>query len=48
MAYSGCAKGVKTWYCEGDKPHAQWPGMNDTLLDFLLSVEKKVRHTENS
>jgi len=38
MAYSGCAKGVKTWYCEGDKPHAQWPGINDTLLDFLISV----------
>jgi polyhydroxybutyrate depolymerase len=38
MAYSGCAKGVKTWYCEGDKPHAQWPGINDTLLDFLVSV----------
>lgn len=35
MAYSGCAKGVKTWYCEGDKLHAQWPGINDTLLDFL-------------
>lgn len=38
MAYSGCAKGVKTWYCEGDKPHAQWPGINETLLDFLVSV----------
>ncbi|MDO9046760.1 MAG: poly(3-hydroxybutyrate) depolymerase [Methylobacter sp.] len=38
MAYSGCANGVKTWYCEGDKPHAQWPGINDTLLDFLVSV----------
>jgi len=38
MAYSGCAKGVKTWYCEGDKLHAQWPGINDTLLDFLIST----------
>ncbi len=38
MAYSGCANGVKTWYCEGDKLHAQWPGINDTLLDFLASV----------
>lgn len=38
MVYSGCAKKVKTWYCEGDKPHAQWPGINDTLLDFLVSV----------
>ncbi|TRX01014.1 poly(3-hydroxybutyrate) depolymerase [Candidatus Methylobacter oryzae] len=38
MAYTGCAKGVKTWYCEGDKLHAQWPGINDTLLDFLIST----------
>lgn len=38
MAYAGCAKGVKTWYCEGDKLHAQWPSINDTLLDFLISV----------
>ncbi|MDO9270746.1 MAG: poly(3-hydroxybutyrate) depolymerase [Methylobacter sp.] len=37
MAYSGCANGVKTWYCEGDKPHAQWPGINDILLDFLAA-----------
>jgi polyhydroxybutyrate depolymerase len=38
MAYSGCANGVKTWYCEGDKLHAQWPGINDTLVDFFVSV----------
>ena len=38
MAYSGCANGVKTWYCEGDKLHAQWPGINDTLLDFFVTV----------
>ncbi|MDO9423553.1 MAG: hypothetical protein Q7T40_05125 [Methylobacter sp.] len=38
MAYSGCANGVKTWYCEGDKPHTQRPEINDTLLDFSASV----------
>ena len=38
MAYSGCANGVKTWYCEGDKLHAQWPDINDTLMDFFASV----------
>ncbi|OYV20587.1 MAG: polyhydroxybutyrate depolymerase [Methylococcaceae bacterium NSP1-1] len=38
MAYSGCANGIKTWYCEGDKLHAQWPGINDTLVDFFVSV----------
>jgi polyhydroxybutyrate depolymerase len=37
LAYSGCAKGVKTWYCEGDKPHAQWPEMNSTLIKFFAS-----------
>ncbi len=40
MAYTGCAKGVKTWYCEGDKLHSQWPGINDTLLDFLISTSR--------
>ena len=35
IAYSGCAKGVKTWYCEGNKPHAQWPGMNSVMMDFF-------------
>lgn len=38
MAYANCAKGVKTWYCEGDKPHPQWPGINDVLMDFAGSV----------
>ena len=38
MAYSGCANGVKTWYCEGDKLHAQWPDINDTLIDFFVSI----------
>ena len=38
MAYSGCANSVKTWYCEGDKLHAQWPGINDTLIDFFDTV----------
>ena len=40
MAYSGCANGVKTWYCEGDKLHAQWPSINDTLIDFFVSIDR--------
>ncbi len=35
LAYTGCANDVQTWYCEGDKPHSQWPGMNETILDFF-------------
>lgn len=38
MAYTGCAKNVKTWYCEGRKPHSEWPAMNGALLDFLNSI----------
>lgn len=38
IGYTGCANGVKTWYCEGNKPHAQWPEINSTLLRFLSSV----------
>jgi polyhydroxybutyrate depolymerase len=37
FGYSGCADDVKTWYCEGDKLHAQWPDINDTLIDFFAS-----------
>lgn len=36
LAYSGCANGVKTWYCEGNKPHSQWPEINDTVINFFL------------
>jgi polyhydroxybutyrate depolymerase len=39
-AYTGCAKGVKTWYCEGSKAHSEWPGMNDALIDFLTSLRR--------
>lgn len=37
--YSGCANGVATWYCEGDQPHSQWPGLNKNLLDFFTAVK---------
>jgi len=36
-AYSGCANGVKTWYCEGDKPHSQWPELSSTIIDFFVA-----------
>lgn len=45
IAYTGCAKGVKTWYCEGRKPHAEWPAMNGALMDFFTSIRapEKIR-----
>lgn len=43
IAYSNCAKAVKTWYCEGDKPHAQWPGLNSTLIEFFVSAGRGSR-----
>jgi polyhydroxybutyrate depolymerase len=38
LSYTGCAKGVKTWYCEGRRPHSEWPGINAALMDFLTSI----------
>lgn len=35
VAYSGCANGVQTWYCEGDLSHSKWPGMNADILEFF-------------
>ncbi|MGD7037060.1 poly(3-hydroxybutyrate) depolymerase [Methylotuvimicrobium buryatense] len=40
-AYTNCANGIKTWYCEGDKPHSQWPNINATLIDFFVSSGRK-------
>ncbi|MBT5825788.1 MAG: poly(3-hydroxybutyrate) depolymerase [Gammaproteobacteria bacterium] len=37
FAYTNCANGVKTWYCEGNKLHAQWPEINSIMLDFFKS-----------
>lgn len=38
VAYEGCAPGGPTWYCEGTTGHAEWPGLNDTLLRFFLDA----------
>ncbi len=35
QAYSDCASGTRTWYCEGDGAHGKWPGINSTILDFF-------------
>lgn len=43
IAYSNCAKNVKTWYCEGDNLHAQWPGINSTLIEFFVAAGRSNR-----
>ncbi len=39
-AFPGCADGAQTWYCENELPHAQWPGMNSSILEFFTNVKK--------
>ncbi|MGH8646725.1 MAG: alpha/beta hydrolase family esterase [Gammaproteobacteria bacterium] len=39
VAYSGCANGVQTWYCEGSDPHSKWPRLNNTIIDFFVTSE---------
>ncbi len=39
VAYSGCANGVRTWYCEGSDPHSKWPRLNNTIIDFFVTSE---------
>ena len=41
IEYPNCNNGVKTWYCEGNKPHSQWPGLNYAILEFFKSVGGK-------
>lgn len=38
VAYSGCANGVKTWYCENSNPHSVWPSLNRTVIGFLSTA----------
>ena len=39
-AYSGCAAGATTLYCEGRGPHGNWPGLNQVMLDFFLRAAR--------
>ncbi|MGH8657518.1 MAG: hypothetical protein ACREV4_03275 [Gammaproteobacteria bacterium] len=36
VAYRGCANGVETLYCEGDRSHSKWPGLNSAILEFFV------------
>lgn len=35
IAYKGCKDNIKTWYCEGDGTHPEWPGINGSIIRFL-------------
>ncbi|MGR9074208.1 MAG: poly(3-hydroxybutyrate) depolymerase [Gammaproteobacteria bacterium] len=41
IEYPNCRNGVKTWFCEGDKPHPQWPAMNRSILEFFKSIKSR-------
>ncbi len=42
IAYTGCANATTTWYCEGNKSHAQWPAINRALLEFLSNAGSRL------
>ena len=44
LSYKGCANDVKVLYCEGKGSHAEWPGINDSIIDFFTqSASKKTK-----
>jgi polyhydroxybutyrate depolymerase len=36
VTYPNCAGGVITQYCEGTEPHARWPALNQSIIDFFI------------
>lgn len=38
VAYTDCADGAKTWYCEGDLSHSKWPDINKPILEFFVNA----------
>ncbi len=36
--YPKCAHGVATRYCEGTEPHARWPDLNPSIIDFFIDA----------
>ncbi len=40
VAYPNCAGGVITLYCEGTEPHAKWPSLNQSIVDFFSSTAR--------
>jgi len=42
ISYPNCAQNVRTYYCEGNQPHSQWPQtVNKNILEFLTVIKKR-------
>ncbi|MCH9697462.1 MAG: poly(3-hydroxybutyrate) depolymerase [Gammaproteobacteria bacterium] len=39
ITYNGCADQSQVWYCEGSGSHSEWPGMNESIIDFFTQVD---------
>lgn len=39
VIYPNCAGGVTTQYCEGTEPHARWPALNQSIIDFFTAAD---------
>ncbi|MGH8548930.1 MAG: alpha/beta hydrolase family esterase [Methylococcales bacterium] len=45
--YPDCASNVKTWYCEGEARHGEWPDLNTTILDFFSNNSSRSKTEAN-
>jgi polyhydroxybutyrate depolymerase len=41
VAGDGCARGVQVRYCQVNTPHADWPGLDRQMLEFLDAAEPR-------
>jgi polyhydroxybutyrate depolymerase len=48
VSYPNCAEGVTTQYCEGQSPHARWPGLNQSMIDFFTAVGHPIPQGKNN
>jgi polyhydroxybutyrate depolymerase len=39
VSYSGCTGAAPVMYCEGPQSHAEWPGLQSRMLEFLLKPQ---------
>lgn len=42
IAYKSCANDVQVLYCEGNGSHAEWPGVNESIIDFFTQSGRKI------
>jgi polyhydroxybutyrate depolymerase len=43
IIYTGCANGVKTWYCETNQRRSTWPGLNRDIIGFFSTATRSTR-----